>query len=883
MKKYREQIIDAGQVSALAGLVLGLAVAMASAETADEVVVETSTSIEEAIEAIDAGESSVELEGPELSPSVAETIDAAETIEDEGWQPAPVPLEVDESDSAEVEVESGKDIVVGTPAVGASGTRHELERVEEIVVRARKRDEYIQETPVAVTAVREPLLRDAGIRRLEDMQKLVPNLKINADRSLLRANVRIRGVGSATPEIAFEPGVGVYVDGVYIPRSFGQLIDVLDVEQIEVLRGPQGTLFGKNTVGGAINIRTTRPTNDFDALFVTGGGNFESYKTRLTVNAPLLKDRAFARFSFASDDRDGFYRNFRQGEDYGDRHRRSFLGSLRFLASDNLTLDLTGSWSRERNNGRAPQCVNVPSGQAFFSGLIPAGLPEACAASRPFSGSTNVSQIAAVDSYGLWGTLNWSLGDMGAFEDMSLKYIASWREQKPQFREDVDGTGIPVTQISNGEGGRDIDGFAGSQRQFSAELQFNASTWDGRLDLVSGIFGFREEGHVGLATLVGEPTTSPVFSNAESLIENATWAAYLQGSADLTELLNLTAGVRFTSDRKESDFRLVPLPSTGSSGSFTEREKTFDQWTPMATLRLLAPERWLADTALDHAMAYATYSWGFRGGGFNSLTNPQAAGLAAFDQELLKNFELGLKTVAFDGRLTANLAAFHGDYDDIQVVQLESFADPSAPSGFGIARVTRNAAKATVQGVELEIGARPISGLQINGSIGLLDAQFDEFCSPSDLLFEQPGHDPACVPSDPTIPNDNTQDRSGHSFINVPKIEAGLGVQYSFPVDLPGPYWMDGWISPRIDWYYSDDYRVFSFDVEELRQSAYHRVDARLNYDFWDDQFQVALWARNLTDEEYFLDGIALADTFGIATRFFEMPRSYGVEASFQY
>ena len=235
--------------------------------------------------------------------------------------------------------------------------------------------------------------------------------------------------------MAFDPGVGVYVDGVFMPRSMGLLMDIVDVEQIEVLRGPQGTLFGKNTVGGAVNLTTTKPGDELEGSVFIQPGNLGTVVTRFTLNVPVdlgwLEDKLFARFSGSTTNTRGYVYddNPLREEYFSNRDSVGFYGSLRFLPTEDITIDLAGSWSRDHNKGLGGQCVFVAS-QPTAPTLLPPGFYEDCQESEPFRNNANVAQLNDITSYGTWMTADWDLGGVGFLEDLPLKSPTSWASLK---------------------------------------------------------------------------------------------------------------------------------------------------------------------------------------------------------------------------------------------------------------------------------------------------------------------------------------------------------------------------------------------------------------------------------------------------------------------
>ncbi len=744
-------------------------------------------------------------------------------------------------------------------AAPASEAAHRNARVEEIVVQARKRAEFLEDTPVSVSVLGAGEMRETGVTRLEDIQQLVPNLRIATPSDGQAADIVIRGVG--TPQsaaIAFDPGVGIYVDGVFLPRAIGTLIDVLDVQQIEVLRGPQGTLFGKNTVGGAVNITTVKPQPELEGFALIRPGSLGQIYTQAMVNLPVVKDRVFTRLSMSSNNTRGYVFNRQFDRWESNRNSLSFLGSVRILPMDEVTIDVSGSWSRDHNAGRGQECVYIGGGTV--GGLVD-GLQPACESTSAFDGSTNIDNVSDVQSYGAWGTVGWA-PESGMLEDYSFKYIGSWREQKPRFRLDNDASTASGV-FRAGIGGGVADGLPGHQQQISQELQMNGSAWDERINFVAGAFGFWEDGRDAQSLTVVPDVLNIVSLNVRE-IDNWSWALYTQGTVDFTDWVSLTAGVRYTQDKKglvaqNTDPRTDAPPTLD-----IDKSKVFDAWTPMASIAFALPEDMLDWGNFDHLMTYFTYSRGFRGGGFNGVLSPTATDLNQFEPEFVDSFEWGFKTIGFDQRATLNVSVFYTDYQDIQVTTQVDVGDQNGDGVPDIEQVTLNGAKATTHGAEIELLTLPIDGLQVHGSVGLLYTKFDEFLG---------------ISASDGMP----LDRSGESFNNAPELQTHVSAQYSLEVDPGGPEWLRGWVTPRMDWSYQSSVHMVGTEVPEGTQGGYNLLHARLSYDFLDDRAQVALWGKNLLDESYFTWVSPVVSSFGIATRIYNEPRTFGGELSYRF
>ena len=753
--------------------------------------------------------------------------------------------------------------------------------LEEIVVRARKRDELLVDTPISVTALSETALRDAGVTRLDEIQDFVPNLQFTVGRENQEGFIRLRGVGTASGEIVFDPGVAVYVDGVFLPRMIGQLVDVVDVQQVEVLRGPQGTLFGKNSVGGAISVTTVKPQPDLGAHFLVSAGEFDTVRTRTSFNLPLIEDRLYSRFAFATNQTSGYTENKLRSIDASDQDSLAFLGSLRLELTDDIMVDVSGSWSRDHGHGRGGQCRIVDD--MGIGVLIVPGFREACDNSRRYSFNGNVAGLADTSSWGSWGTVTWDALDGPV--SLTLKNIVSWREQKPGHRSDSDFTEFSVLSL---DFSGDENNPSWSQRQISEELQSTLYFWDDRASLVTGAFGFWERGRAptGIDSLNGGVQTQNI-----TRINNWTWAIYSHAVVEPLEWLSLTAGIRYTQDKKGAQLE-VRNRLTGDPPESSSNSEVFDDVTPTVSLGLKATDD-IADLLyLDHGNLYFTWAQGFRGGGFNALIGPQSFGnkLLRFKPETLDSFEIGLKTIAFDNRLSVNLSGFYGKYDDIQVFSVRAEGDFEDPFGtVSVQPIVQNAAEATVQGLELEVLANPTDELTIRGSLGLLDTEYDDFgkncradeydpADPDPSLFED------CATSDITASPERGAyfDRSGEGFNVSPDLTTQLTFAYAFAIDDAPWDFLIGTITPRFEWSYQGRMHVLGPEAGPGIQEEFHLFNVRLAYDLWDDRTQIAFWGKNLSDERHFDRAESLA-VLGFMSRYFQQPRTFGGEISFTF
>ena len=799
---------------------------------------------------------------------------------------------INESDGLAAEAEA---VEAGDPPAFVSKEREN--KIEEIVVSARKRQELLEDTPVSVTALSETTLREAGVTRIDDIAELVPNLTFQTSSTGTEALVYIRGVGTPRALTSYDPGVGIYIDGIFVPRAQGSLLNVVDIAQVEVLRGPQGTLFGKNTIGGAINFTTQKPTDEVEAFVQVDVGNVDaphsqwlnSVTTRAMLNLHVdigpLEDRVFMRMAFGSENQAGYMYNEELDQGWNDRNSLSFLGSLRILPHEDVTIDITGNWDRSHARGEGGECVFVqPTG---LQGLAP-GLADYCQEERkPYHFGANWNQLFDIQSTGAWGVLNWDIGPLPGLDEFSLKAIGAWRQQYIRSRQDTDLTPAPAVNAAGigdipipAPEGTDsllaMQGRPAKAQQFQTELQVNGSALDGRLNFVGGYFLFLEnaQNRGATAALVDTINTRSV---QPQLTDNWSWALYSQASFDLLEWLQLTAGLRYTEDKKETTAEKYDcVPSAEGCASFREsfnetNSKIFSTWNPMATLSATVPEDLIEDTVIDHLMGYFTYSSGFKGGGFNVIPPPadplsgDQQPLQPFDPENMNSFELGFKTLSFDNRIATNLSLFYAKYDDIQVTAIRDLGYVDANGTPVIAQETLNAAKATTQGVELETVMNLGAGFRLEGSVGLFRGVYDNWDD---------------APSDVTT---DFIDRSGETFRRVPEVQTHVALQKSFLIEANDSEFWGGYMTPRFDWYFQGPVRFQGPEYEAGLQGGYSLFNARLAYSFNGEATQLALWSQNLGNKRYRTNSIPLVTTFGIAQQLYGLPRTYGLELSHRF
>jgi iron complex outermembrane receptor protein len=574
--------------------------------------------------------------------------------------------------------------------------------LDEVVVTARRREERLQDVPVAVTALSSESLENLQASDIGALEGAVPNLTLH-EGDAANAVVYLRGVGQVDSLAFADPGVGVYVDDVYLGRAQGAFLSVYDVDRIEVLRGPQGTLYGRNTIGGAVKFVSTPLAAEPGGRAEASIGDYGLVESRISVGGALNDDATvLGKAAVSLSRRDGYSDNAFTGADDGDRNQIAGRVSLEYRPTGDLSVRLNVDASRDR-----PDTSRTPARATPVLGLYPDTLAD------PFRVEADFNDLSALDTFGVALTADWAMSDLWSF-----KSVTAWRSMDYASHLDLDATPLAVFGVYVDE----------DQHQFSQEFQL---TYAGeRLNAVAGVFYF-DETDLTYSGLLG-----PVISLVTGSINdqrNRSYAAYGQATYDLTERLSLTAGLRYTYEDK--DFRrtqtfygpITTPPERDDPGLLVtdiDTAASWDSWSPKVGL----------DYAIsEDVMAYVSVSRGFKSGGFDGRAN-DASGAAPYDPETLWAYEAGLKSTLMDRRLVANMAVFWNDYTDLQ---LSSF---SADGGGGFIALFTNAGAATIRGAELELTARPVPALTLNATVGYLDARYDEYIGPGGVDISDQRH-----------------------------------------------------------------------------------------------------------------------------------------------
>ena len=694
-----------------------------------------------------------------------------------------------------------------------------------VTVTAQKREETVQEVPSSISVLNGDKVRDTSLQSANEVTRFIPNASAGTTEGHGRPRWWIRGLGTGDQGANTVSPVGIYVDDVYIANISASGFPLFDQERVEVLRGPQGTLWGKNTTAGAINFISRKPTFDPSGYFKVGVGDYADRVVEGAVSDALVDDRLAARLSLRHQGRDGYNENLANDDDQGgledDAARLQFLARINDDLEANLNLHArsyhdTGGYSTVSYGTRA-------NGTNQFGYSI-----------DPKKGEVNYNADYKVniDQAGANLNLVWQLGSL------ELTSITAFEHFEREGLSDSDNTPL---ELQRGYSYAD-------SKQWSQEFRL-ASPREDRLNWVLGFHYFDEDLDSESANASLSNRYIPRFYNNTAFNQGTeSYALFGSTTYNFTEDFNLTAGLRWTRETKDID--LQRLQNQGQAGfnnedwwhvgsvstplvvnAVQDESNTWSDWTYDLT-----PEYRLS----DNARVYFRYAYGFRSGGYNAGVTNQAT-VATVDPEYLTSYELGLKSEWFDGRLNANAALFYYDYEDIQLNIV------TAVNNQTVSRLA-NGAQGEAYGAEFELEAIPVENLHINFALGLLHTEFTDYTSGND-------------------------DFSGNKFVRAPNVSAVLGADYRIPLNAGGAIILGtDWNTRSRQYFFSNDQSA------NMRADGYTLGNARVTYELPGETTRVTAYVNNLTDKEY--RNHTLPGGFQTAAVMFGDPRTVGVSVT---
>ncbi|MGV3768532.1 MAG: TonB-dependent receptor [Sphingobium phenoxybenzoativorans] len=774
---------------------------------------------------------------------------------------------------------------VAPVAVAAAADAADAEAGGEIFVTARRREEDAQDVPIALSVVSADSLEKTGNFTLGQVQQLVPSLQVFSFNPR-NTNVNIRGLGSnvALTNDGLENGVGFYVDNVYYGRPGQSQFDLVDLQQIEVLRGPQGTLFGKNTTAGAINITSREPSFDPDFFGEVTLGTYGYHQVRASVSAPLVADKVAFRLSVADTHRDGFLTNLHDGSKAQDYDNFSVRGQLLVKPTDTLSVKIIGDYSHQKQHFALNIPVNyfsnydsgVTIANNFLARVGRAGYTPLPADPFARNGDSDGHYQAFMKGYGVSGQVDWDLGPA------ALTSITAYRWWDWDPANDGDSTGLPVITKAQQ---------ANRQRQFSQEIRL-ASTGSNTIDYVVGAYyfwqivrGYGASAYGSAAANWNFPppgvagATDPVIANAAlngfearstSTPETKSYALFGQATWNISDSLSFTGGLRYTHEKKNGAYNQYWYAGNDLSGltaaqataarAIRTRFNPVTSYTVGLTDNSVSGLATLSWKVTQDVLLYGSYSRGNKSGGLN-LTVLPAGATAEVEPETVDSFEVGLKSQFFDKKLTFNAAGFWTEVSDYQT------AITVIPASGPVIQYISNIPKVRSRGLEADLSYAPSKWISFSASGSYIETTYRNYTNAPNAQE----HNPVVTPGDPT--SGPTQDLSGVQLGGVPKFTYTLGVDVAQPLTEWEGRGVE--IYGHADFSHRTGFNTSSTNSRYADVPGYGLLNARIGLRVDDGLWDVSLWARNLTDKNYFQ---ALSPgAFGLVTGTIGDPRTIGV------
>lgn len=690
--------------------------------------------------------------------------------------------------------------------------------IEQIIVTAQKRSENLQEVPISINAITADAAAAAGVENTLDLGSLTSGLVIT--NVVAVPAIFIRGIGTPNTFAGEEASNAIYVDGVYYASAAASAFSLNSIERIEVLKGPQGTLFGRNSTGGLVHIITRDPTHDPTLRATASYGNYDAARSSLYGSLGLSETVAADIAVSYADQGEGFGFNRLLNEEIYKSEELALRSKVLWEPSSSTRVVASADYSDSSSTMATPRSI-IP-GAVALNGATYLGDPFDVLNDRPGQGISTRNK-------GLAARLEQDVG--------SLQFVSqsAYREYNYYGGFDQDATAAPLVSVS-------YDQVAD---QFTQELQLQGQ---GAYDWIVGLFYLDSMEGVEPLGITGA-TQAPLggFNNLYSKLDTQSYAAYAQVTAPLQERTNVTVGLRYTEDEKHLKGRNETGAAVNPVRNVTDKEAS---WSEL-TWRLALDHR-----LGDDMLVYGSWNRGFKSGGFAvaNLNNPP------IDPETLDAYEIGLKSELFDGRLRANLAGFYYSYSDIQLSQVI----------VGTSLVV-NAAEATSYGAEADFVFVPTRNLALRANLSVIEAEYDKFPNapaalPNPVSSVPPGY--TCLPPFSPNPGGNKtctiNDASGNRMIRSPETTLSAGVNYTIPT-------AGGNFNADLSYYYNSGY--FYEADNRLRQPAYGLVNAQLSWTAPDERYAIRLWGKNLADEVYYGNiSSSLGDNGTWAP-----PRTYGV------
>lgn len=702
----------------------------------------------------------------------------------------------------------------------------EAKQLEGVKVTARKREETLQDVPIAVSAFTAQSLYNQNVQNLGDLQGKVPTLQIYAARgSNTTLTAYIRGVGQADPTWGFDPAVGIYLDDVYMARPQGTMLDVFDVNRIEVLRGPQGSLYGKNTIGGAIKyVSNPLPTQTTGSVEATVGTHGEK-DVKGSLGGATSDGVWRGRIAYASEHNDGFGTDLLNGSRNGNKNTNAARASLGFFPSSDFNAELSVDGLRDNSNPRGAKMLAV-------NGLDPAYQP----LSSDYDTRSGMPQLNNTTLWGTALTLNWIVS-----QEWTLKSITAYRGSSTNSNIDFDTLPEQIADVSA----------IYKDHQFTQEFQANYDN-GGAVHGVFGLYYFNGTAKGSIDNIfLGSPPYSTLglsqYGSTGGSIGTKSYAGYGDFTWDISPVWSLDVGLRFTDEKKSAVIQNYGY----ADATFTNPISVLADFSGAHTSHNTSPKVSLDYSATDQVKLYASYSEGFHSGGYNIRANCSAIpeSCRPIADEKVQSFELGSKMSFFDDSLMLNTALFHNIYSNIQLSVFTSYTLPNGTQGF-FGDFT-NAGKGHIDGLEEEFAWKPVENWTFSGNFAYLHTKYTQ--------FESGGVNIA-----------DTQ-----RFTNAPKWSGGLNLEHTIPLADGGS------VSGRINYTYQTSVYPETTLSPLIMQPSYGLWNAGVIWHI-NQPWSLSLQGTNLANKSYRTTGYNIA-ALDIVTGFYGPPRMVTLSARYSF
>lgn len=707
--------------------------------------------------------------------------------------------------------------------------------LEEVIVTAEKRSANLQDVPSSINAFSGEAIANEGWKDIHRLQEAVPSLVIGGE-SRARPYISIRGVGTRKFDIGTDSSVAIFIDEIYVARFSASLNGIMDLEQIEVLKGPQGTLWGRNTIGGAISMTTRKPTNELEAHFKAGIGNEGYYQLGGSISGPIVEDKLLARLSVSTSDIDGVYEDTVSGNTNNNEINAARLNVLGF-ATERWEIGVSADYNKVKADAVLTEIV---PGDAFPVVLVS---PQDPRVPGVVAEGAEARYQNAYSTPGYVDRENSQVALKAVYEGETVEFLSltSYSDEDYTELRDFDGTSINVWN-------QYIDQ---SSDQVSQEFRLSSvdggfATFGDRLKWVAGLYYYEDHAKrldrfdVSQDAILNPPSLG--LFNAQTWfdmkIDVTSYAVFGQATYALTDKMNLTLGLRYTKDEKSfaNDTRTNNTAPPVAESFLVSDKANFSSTDPKITLDY---------HFTDEVMAYATYAKGYKSGGIQFAVGTPEDALKPIDEERLDSFEVGVKSRFWDQRVQLNASAYFYDFQDQQLQQIIQI------EGAPVA-ITENAAESDMTGIELELLALLTDSVTLDIKYAWQDAKFGDFES-------------------------EEGDFSGNHMPASP--ENAVAINLTKIVELPDM----GSLTFRAGYSWKDQ-QYFNFRNDELAlQDDYGIVNLAAWWDFADDRTRVRVFCDNCNDEEYLANFTSFPALFGGGRRSWEYGRLYGLEVAYAF